>query len=191
MSQSNLELEALMGPAVAALGLELLGIEYAPSSHRSVLRLYIDAQDRHVTLEDCESVSREVSALLDVDDPIQGNYVLEVSSPGFDRPLFKPAHFERFLGQQAKIALSLPQDGRRRFACVLRAVEGDLLLVEQDGREFRLAFDNISKARLVPDYSALGQPATAAAGAAEEVDEASIYDDPDAKPTPKRPGRGR
>jgi ribosome maturation factor RimP len=191
MSQSNHELEALMAPAVEALGLELLGIEYAPSSHRSVLRLYIDAEGRHVTLEDCESVSREVSALLDVDDPIQGNYVLEVSSPGFDRPLFKPSHFKRFLGQQAKIALSLPQDGRRRFSCVLRAVDSDAVLVEQEGREFRLAFGNISKARLVPDYSALGQAHSAGASDAEDVEEASIYDDPDVKTAPKRPGRGR
>lgn len=189
MSQTNLELEALMGPAIESLGLELLGIEYAPSSHRSVLRLYIDAQDRYVTLEDCEAVSREVSAQLDVNDPIQGNYVLEVSSPGFDRPLFKPSHFERFLGQQAKITLHLPQDGRRRFTCVLRAVDGDTIVVEQDGKEFRLAHDNIAKARLVPDYSALGQQSDAAADA--DAPEASIYDDPDAKPAPRRPGRGR
>lgn len=189
MSQTNLELEALMGPAIESLGLELLGIEYAPSSHRSVLRLYIDAQDRYVTLEDCEAVSREVSAQLDVNDPIQGNYVLEVSSPGFDRPLFKPSHFERFLGQQAKITLHLPQDGRRRFTCALRAVDGDTIVVEQDGKEFRLAHDNIAKARLVPDYSALGQPSETAADA--DAPEASIYDDPDAKPAPRRPGRGR
>lgn len=188
MSQTTLELEALMSPAVQALGLELLGIEYAPSSHRSVLRLYIDVEGRHVTLDDCAAVSREVGALLDVDDPIQGNYVLEVSSPGFDRPLFKPEHFQRFLGQQAKIALHLPQDGRRRFTCRLVSVEGDLITVEQDGKEFRLAHDNIAKARLMPDYSALGQMDAAAQ---DDAPEASIYDDPDVKPAPRRPGRGR
>ncbi len=189
MSQKIQELEALCSPAVVDLGLELLGIEYAPSSHRSVLRIYIDAEGRHVTLDDCTAVSREVSALLDVNDPIQGNYVLEVSSPGFDRPLFKPAHFERFIGQQAKIALHLPQEGRRRFSAAIRGVEGAEVLVEQDGKIFRLSHDNIAKARLVPDYSVIGQ------GEGVEVDaeqvEASIYDDPDAKPAPRRPGRGR
>lgn len=188
MSQKSQELEELFAPAVNDLGLDLLGIEYAPSSHRSVLRIYIDAAGRHVTLEDCEAVSREISAQLDVNDPIQGNYVLEVSSPGFDRPLFKPAHFERFLGQQAKISLHLPQDGRRRFTAVLRAVEGETIEIEQDGMSFRIAHDNIAKARLVPDYSSLGQSADAPA---VEADEASIYDDPDAKPAPRRPGRGR
>jgi len=187
MSQINEELEALLAPAVEALGLELLGIEYAPSSHRSVLRLYIDVEGRHVAVEDCEAVSREVSALLDVNDPIQGNYVLEVSSPGFDRPLFKPVHFERFLGHAAKISLHLPQEGRRRFTATLRSVEGAEIVIEQDGVQYRLAHDNIAKARLVPDYSSLGQ-AVVAPDAGDQP-EPSVYDDPD--PAPRRPGRGR
>jgi ribosome maturation factor RimP len=189
MSQKIEELEALLSPAVEALGLELLGIEYAPSSHRSVLRLYIDVEGRYIAVEDCEAVSREVSALLDVNDPIQGNYVLEVSSPGFDRPLFKPAHFQRFIGQQAKISLHLPQDGRRRFTATLRGVEGDRILIEQDGQEYSLAHDNIAKARLVPDYAALGAGAAATPEGASADPEASIYDDPEARP--RRPGRGR
>jgi ribosome maturation factor RimP len=188
MSQKNQELEALLNPAVEALGLELLGIEYAPSSHRSVLRLYIDVADRHVGVEDCEAVSREVSALLDVNDPIQGNYVLEVSSPGFDRPLFTPAHFERFIGSPVKISLHLPQDGRRRFSATILGVDADQIRIEQEGKEYSLVHDNIAKARLVPDYSVIGQGK--ADPAAEDAAEPSLYDDPDA-PTPRRPGRGR
>lgn len=188
MSHKIEELEALLGPAVADLGLELLGIEYAPSSHRSVLRLYIDVEGRHVAVEDCESVSREVSALLDVHDPVQGNYVLEVSSPGFDRPLFKPAHFQRFLGERAKITLHLPQDGRRRFAARLIELDGDTLVVEQDGQNWRIALDNIAKARLVPDYAALG--AAPAPAGTEDAPEPSPYDEVEGAPRP-RPGRGR
>lgn len=191
MSQKITELEALLGPAIEALGLELLGLEYAPSSHRSVLRIYLDVEGRYITLEDCEAASREVSALLDVNDPIQGNYALEVSSPGFDRPLFKLAHFEKYLGSQVKIALHLPQDGRRRFSATITGVRDERILIEQDGREYSLAIDNIAKARLVPDYSSLGQAAAPAEGEGEDVPESSIYEDPDAAGPKRRPGRGR
>jgi len=189
MSQKITELEALMRPAVEALGLELLGIEYSPSSHRSVLRLYIDVEGRYVAVEDCEAVSREVSALLDVNDPIQGNYALEVSSPGFDRPLFKAAHYEKYLGTQVKITLHLPEEGRRRFTASLLRLEGERVVVGQDGREYSLAIDNIAKARLVPDYSIIGQSADSPEAA--DAAEGSIYEDPDAGAPKRRPGRGQ
>jgi ribosome maturation factor RimP len=88
MSQKQHEIESLLAPAVEALGLELLGSEYSAGVSSALLRLYIDAPQRPVTIEDCEAVSREVSALLDVHDPIESNYTLEVSSPGIERPLF-------------------------------------------------------------------------------------------------------
>lgn len=166
MADKAADIATLLAPTVESLGLELLGIEYLPSPGGALLRLYIDipgdAVDpaaetpRMVGIEDCESVSREVSALLDVEDPISGHYTLEVSSPGVDRPLFAPAQFARFAGEQAKVALKLPQNGRRKLQGKIVAVEGDRIDFDVDGAPFQVAFDNIEKARLVPDWVALG-----------------------------------
>ncbi|NLG58565.1 MAG: ribosome maturation factor RimP [Gammaproteobacteria bacterium] len=155
----------LLAPTVEALGLELLGVEYLPMPGGSLLRVYIDrpgapagaeVDGEGVTVDDCEAVSREVSAQLDVEDPISGNYTLEVSSPGLDRPLFAPAHFERFRGQLVKIGLKLPQEGRRRLQGRILGVQGDGVRVDVDGNEFEVAFGNVDRARLVPDWEALG-----------------------------------
>ena len=97
-----------------------------------------------------------MSAQLDIEDPISGNYTLEVSSPGLDRPLFAPAQFERFIGQAAKVGLKLPLVGRRRLTGRIIAVEGDTIRFDIDGQPFEAAFDNIDKARLVPDWAAMG-----------------------------------
>ncbi len=170
MADKATDISNLLSPTVQALGLELLGVEYLPSPGGATLRLYIDippnevASDsetpRMVGIEDCEAVSREVSAQLDVEDPISGNYTLEVSSPGVDRPLFAPEQFARFLGEQAKIGLKLPQDGRRRLQGRITAVEGERIDLEIDAKpepqRVSVAFDNIEKARLVPDWVALG-----------------------------------
>ena len=155
------EIAALLAPTVAAMGLELLGIEYLPAPGGAVVRLYIDVQqaeagERSVGIEDCEAVSREVSAQLDVEDPISGNYTLEVSSPGLDRPLFGAAQFARFVGESAKVALKLPQDGRRRLQGRIARVEGDAVAFDVDGSELVVDAHNVDKARLVPDWVALG-----------------------------------
>ena len=161
MDKAN-EIAALLAPTVSSLGLELLGAEYLPSPGGAMLRLYIDvptvegAEPRAVTIDDCEAVSREVSAQLDVEDPISSNYTLEVSSPGLDRPLFTAAHFARFAGQSAKIGLKLPQDGRRRLQGRIERVEGDTVVFDVDGNPFEVALDNIDKAKLIPDWEALG-----------------------------------
>lgn len=162
MSDKHSEIAALLGPTIESLGLELLGIEYLPAPGSATLRLYIDVpasaagDGRSVGIEECEAVSREVSAQLDVADPIAGNYTLEVSSPGLDRPLFTAAQFARFAGEQAKVALKLPQDGRRRLQGRILRVEGGNVVFGLDGAEFIVAADNIDKARLVPDWAALG-----------------------------------
>ncbi|MEO5561488.1 MAG: ribosome maturation factor RimP [Dokdonella sp.] len=153
---TNEELSELLAPAITDLGLELVGIEYSPNTAGSVLRVYIDEPERGVTIDDCERASREISALLDVNDPVAGRYTLEVSSPGLERPLFMPAHFTRFIGEVAKINVSLPLDGRRRFQGPIRSVEGDRITIEQDGAPVTIAHANIAKARLMPDYAALG-----------------------------------
>ncbi|MCD9030911.1 ribosome maturation factor RimP [Luteimonas sp. Y-2-2-4F] len=165
MADKATRITELLTPTVEALGLELLGAEYLPTPGSAVLRLYIDrpgaeasaeAEGRGVTIDDCEAVSREVSALLDVEDPISGHYTLEVSSPGIDRPLFAPAQFARFAGETAKVGLKLPQDGRRRLTGRIVGVEDATIAFEVDGQPLRVAFDNIDKARLVPDWAALG-----------------------------------
>lgn len=156
MSGKAEEITALLAPTVASLGLELLGAEFAPTGTSAMLRLYIDAPGRHVGIEDCEAVSREVSARLDVEDPIASAYTLEVSSPGIDRPLFTPAQFARFAGEQAKLNLRLPVDGRRRLQARIVRVEGETIVLDLDGRELAVAHGNIEKARLVPDLVALG-----------------------------------
>lgn len=161
MDKAN-EIAALLAPTVASLGLELLGAEYLPSPGGAMLRLYIDVpagegdEPRAVTIEDCEAVSREVSAQLDVEDPISSHYTLEVSSPGIDRPLFGAAQFARFIGESAKVTLRLPQDGRRRLQGGIVRVEGGNIAFNVDGNEIVVRADNIEKARLLPDWAALG-----------------------------------
>lgn len=158
MTSKATEISELLAPTVEGLGLELLGVEFAQTGNSALLRLYIDVTDanRHVAIEDCEAVSREVAAVLDVEDPITSQYTLEVSSPGIDRPLFTPAQFARFTGEQAKLNLRLPVDGRRRFQARIARVEGDTIVLVFDGREMAVAHENIEKARLVPDLVALG-----------------------------------
>ena len=160
------EIAALLSPTVESLGLELLGIEYLPAPGGATVRLYIDvpqseggnadAGQRSVGIEDCEAVSREVSAQLDVADPISGNYTLEVSSPGLERPLFGAAQFARFVGETAKATLKLSQDGRRRLQGAILRVEGATVVFEVDGAELAVDAANIDKAKLVPDWVALG-----------------------------------
>ena len=166
MTDKAQDIAQLLAPTVTSLGLELLGIEYLPSPGGALVRLYIDVpeaeavgnetEQRLVGIEDCESVSREVSAQLDVEDPITGNYTLEVSSPGIDRPLFSAAQFARFIGESAKVTLSLPQDGRRRLQGKILRVEGATVVFEVDNAEFVVDMANVDKARLVPDWIALG-----------------------------------
>lgn len=145
---------------LADLRLECIGVEFSPSQGQSTLRVYLDvldrAEGREVTLDDCEAASRELSALLDVEDPIPGHYVLEVSSPGIDRPLFTAEQFARVVGQEVKVLLKAPIEGRRRLRGKLVAVDGALLRFEAEGKTFEFDHDAVESARVVPDWAALG-----------------------------------
>jgi ribosome maturation factor RimP len=142
---------------LADLGLNCLGVEWIPSGGQSTLRVYIDAEDREVGIDDCESASRELSATLDVEDPVPGHYVLEVSSPGIDRPLFSAAHFAQFVGQEAKVVLKAPIDNRRRLRGRVVEVEDERISVDVDGvGRMQFAHSDVESARLVPDWAALG-----------------------------------
>lgn len=162
MSDSKREqLETLLAPVVEGHGLMLHGVEYVSGRSSALLRVYIDHLERHIMIEDCEAVSRDVSAAMDVNDPISGAYRLEISSPGFDRPLFKPEHWARFVGAEVKAETALPVDGRKRYRGVIAAVEDGKVRIEAEGQAWTLPFAAIAKARLVPDYERA--PATPAA----------------------------
>ena len=140
----------LLEPVVAGLGYELIEIEFSPASARALIRVYIDRTDRTaVQLDDCERASHVIGRLLDEMDPIEREYQLEVSSPGFDRPLRTAAHFARFAGREARIELAEPIEGRRRFRGRLGSVDDGMVIIEVDGREWKLPLSGISKARLV------------------------------------------
>jgi len=141
----------LLEPEVAALGCELVELEFHPHRGGGLLRLYIDRADG-VSVEDCEAVSRRVSATLDVADPIAGEYTLEVSSPGFDRPLRTRAHFVRFTGGRVKVESHLPRAGRRRWTGRLVAVGEAGVTLEVDGEPVELGLNEIKTARLVPEF---------------------------------------
>src|ERR1700761_9017460 len=146
------ELLRLLEPRVEALGFELIEIEYAREGRGGVLRLFIDrrTEGSGITVDDCAQVSHAVSQVLESEDPIKGQYTLEVSSPGFDRILRTRAHFERFVGERVWVELKLPIDGRRRFVGVLKSILDDTIVVEVDGGAHSLPFDRIGKARLRP-----------------------------------------
>lgn len=143
-------LRRLLEPSVVGLGYEFVGVELQGRGGRSLLRLYIDRSEG-VTVDDCERVSRQVSGVLDVEDPIRGAYTLEVSSPGLERPLFTPEHFERFAGERVKVKLDIPVEGRRSITGVLRAMREGCVVVLEDGVERVLPLDAIRRAHLAPD----------------------------------------
>ncbi len=139
----------LLEPVAAALGYELLDVEYAPAGRHSLLRVYLDRSDGGaIGLDDCERASRAIGEVLDAEDPIGHEYRLEVSSPGFDRPLRTPAHFARFVGSEARLEVAVPVEGRRRFKGRLCAAADGMVTIEVDGREWQLPLAGISKARL-------------------------------------------
>ena len=144
------KLFGLLEPVVSGLGYELLDIEWSSAGRNSLVRVYIDRTDGGgIGLDDCERASRAIGAALEAEDPISNDYQLEVSSPGFDRPLRTAAHFARFAGSEARIELAAPLDGRRRFRGRLGPVNEGMVTIEVDRKEWRLPLAGISKARLV------------------------------------------
>ena len=144
------ELAKLLEPTVERLGFELADLEVRLGSKGGMVRVFIDKPDG-IDLEDCEKVSLAVSALLDVEDPVPGNYNLEVSSPGLDRKLTKVEHFQRFEGQTVKVQMRFPIEGRRRFRGTLVSSDDENIVVEVDGESHSLPLKTIDTARLVPE----------------------------------------
>lgn len=151
---SSGKLTSLLQPLVEDLGYEFVGIEHSNNPKNPVLVIYIDATDG-IGVEDCAKASREIAAILDVEDSIPGKYQLEVSSPGLDRPLFTLAQFQQYCGEVAQISLFTPREGRRKFKGKILGTQAGQVRMEQDGVEVTLDLGNIAKARLVPDYAGL------------------------------------
>jgi ribosome maturation factor RimP len=150
--QSDNALRTLLEPTVNMLGCELVAIEHVMRGGGSgqILRIYIDREEG-VTVNDCERVSHQISGVLDVEDVISGSYVLEVSSPGLDRPLGTARDFERFSGHRVRLRTDGPINGQRNFKGLLRGLRGSDVVLEMDGQEVALPLDRIEKARLIPD----------------------------------------
>lgn len=145
------KLQTIVENVVMSMGFELVGIEYMQQNSTGLLRVYID-KDQGIVLDDCQAVSHQLSGVLDVEDPIAGNYNLEISSPGLDRPLFKASDYQRFAGNTVKVKLARAQDGRKNYKGILQGIENDEVILDMDGHEIRLSLANIEQSRLVPEF---------------------------------------
>ncbi len=142
---------ALFEPVVTGMGYELIEIEHFPNPKHGVLRLYIDKPEG-VNIDDCSAVSQQISALIDVEDPVRGQFNLEVSSPGLDRPLRRLCDYQRFVGQQVKLKTAMPLEGQRNFKGRLLDASEDYVVIETETEEISVPFTAIDKARLVPVF---------------------------------------
>ena len=152
MNQAPVKILALIEPVVTGLGYEFVGAEFIGQGRDALLRVYIDAEGG-VLVTDCSKVSHQISGVMDVEDPISGQYTLEVSSPGLERPLFKLAHFTQFIGKVVKLELTqATMEGQKRFTGDILQVKGEVVHVHVDDEEIEIPFAMIKKARLVVSY---------------------------------------
>ena len=143
------DLTALFEPVVESMGYELVGVEFHSSEHHGVMRVFID-HENGITVDDCARVSRQISAVIDVEDPIEMAFDLEVSSPGINRPLFKLSDFEKFTGKTAKIKLGVALNGRKNFSGVLQGIDDNQqVIIDVDNEIYELPYPDIAKANLV------------------------------------------
>jgi len=143
------QIKELLESTVEALGFDLWGVEYLSQGRHSSLRIYIDAE-AGITVDDCALVSSQVGSVLDVEDPITGEYTLEVSSPGMDRLLFELDQFPAYVGETVELRLRSAFEGRRKFKGVLKGIEGEDVVVQVDDHEYLLPYSTIEKARIQP-----------------------------------------
>ena len=151
MAAADSKLHELLKPVVEALNCELWGLELQSGGKRKLLRIYIDSEDG-IGVEDCERVSRQSSSILDVEDAINGEYVLEVSSPGMDRPLYELAQYEKFKGENITLKLRFPYDGQRNFKGRLAGIDGDEIVLVVADTEYLFPIEGIDKANVVPRF---------------------------------------
>lgn len=145
------QLQAMLAPVIEGLGYRCWGIEFISQGRHSLLRVYIDS-DQGVFIDDCEKVSRQISAVMDVEDPISSEYTLEVSSPGMDRPLFTLEQYAAHAGDVVKIRLRTPFEGKRNVQGLLQGVEDDEVVVRVEQHEYLFPIEQIDKANIVPQF---------------------------------------
>ncbi len=146
------KLEKLLKPTIESMGFELWGFEYLPAGRHTVLRVFVDKEETGVTVDDCATISRQISAIMDVEDPISSAYMLEISSPGMDRLLLKPSQFERYKGKTVQVRTAVGVLGRRKFKGPMRQVSDTMIVIEVDGELYEIAYDIIEKANLVAEF---------------------------------------
>ena len=151
MSKQDIKLETLVSQAVAVTGFTFWGLEFFRAGKNSILRVYID-HENGIGVDDCAEVSRQVGSMLDVEDPISGEYVLEVSSPGMDRVLFKAEQYPAYVGAKLNVKTKMPIEGRRKFSGKLNSIENNCIVLEVDDAEYEIPFKNIEKAQVVPQF---------------------------------------
>ncbi len=139
---------------VRSLGCELWGIDFRPFKASALLRVYIDRPEG-VTIDDCSRVSYQLSGVLDVENPIDMPYTLEVSSPGVERPLLDAGHFSRYVGEKVKMRLTRPLDGRRNLVGVIDGVEDDTVILNVEGEMVAVPLALLSRGKLLVDFAAL------------------------------------
>ena len=149
MDRLEKKLSGMFEPVIESMDYELVGVELTGSGNGTILRIYIDAE-KGITVDDCQAVSYQVSGILDVEDPLHNHYTLEVSSPGLDRPLVKPEHFEKYTGELVKIRSTEAVLGRKNFKGILESYDGEYLYVAVDNEVYEIPFDLVEKANLVP-----------------------------------------
>ncbi|WP_019556590.1 ribosome maturation factor RimP [Thiomicrorhabdus arctica] len=150
----NLEekLENLLKPTIESMGFELWGFEYLPAGRHSILRVFVEKSDMGITVDDCAAVSRQISAIMDVEDPISSAYMLEVSSPGMDRLLFKPEQFKLYLNKPIQVRTAVGVLGRRKFKGPLVLANDTMIGIEIDGELYEITYDIIDKASVVAEF---------------------------------------
>ena len=151
MSKLEQSLNEMLTAPVEALGYEFVGVEFIRAGKNSVFRIFIDSESG-IVVDDCALVSRQVSAILDVEDPIKEEYTLEVSSPGVDRPLFTIEHYQQFVGEEIKVKLKMPVNGAFNMKGKIVSVENKMITLNFAGEILTLSFDNIRKANIVAQF---------------------------------------
>ncbi|MBZ2169011.1 MULTISPECIES: ribosome maturation factor RimP [Marinobacter] len=152
MSAKLQQLEELLRPVVEGMGYDYWGIEFRSQGRHSTLRVFIDNVESGISVEDCEKVSRQISGVMDVEDPIQTEYTLEVSSPGMDRPLFRLEQYQAYVGHKVELRLRMAFEGRRKFLGLIKGVEGEDVVIVVDDHEYLLPFESIERANIVPVF---------------------------------------